>query len=174
MSDGPPSDAVSHVVIGRVAGPRGVAGELKIEIVTDFPERFAQLKRVFLGESLTPFEVEMSSLFKRMALLKLRGVETVEQAAKLTGQLVLVPVEEAVPLAEGQYYWHEIIGLEVWTTDGQFLGHVTDILRTGANDVYVVHNGKEILVPAIEQVIKEIKPDEGKMIIEPMPGMLES
>lgn len=166
------SGVPSHLVIGRIAGVRGVKGELRVTVLTDFPERFLGLKRVFVGGDLKPYEVEKSRLFKGAALLKLRGVDSVDDALRLKGKFVHVPVEEAVPLPEGQYYWHEIIGLEVWTTTGELLGKVTEILRTGANDIYVVHDGKEILIPAIEQVVKEISPRKGRILVELMPGLV--
>jgi 16S rRNA processing protein RimM len=163
----------SHLVIGRISGLRGVKGELKVEILSDFPQRFRHLKQVFLGEELAPYEVERSRLHQGVALLQLKGVEAVDAANRLIGKTVHVPLSEAVPLVEGEYYWHQVIGLEAQTTSGETLGHVTDIIRTGANDVYVVRgvDGKEILLPAIEQVIKAINPDEGKMIVELMPGL---
>lgn len=167
----PSSEVPSHLTIGRIVGPRGVKGELRVLILTDFPNRFVGLKKVFVGDDLMPYEVETSRLFKGSALVKLRGVENMLDAAKLKDKFVYVPVKEAVPLPEGQFYWYEIIGLEVWTTEGNLLGKVTDILRTGANDVYVVRNAREILIPAIEQVVKEIDVKKGRMVVELMPGL---
>lgn len=164
--------APSHLVIGRIAAARGVKGELKVTIYTDFPQRFLDLKRVFVGEELQPFEVEASRLYKGTALLKLRNINSANDAAKLVGKFVHIPIDEAVPLEEGQYYWHEIIGLEVWTTAGVRLGRVTEILRTGANDIYVVRDRKEILIPVIEQVVKQIDPKKGRIIVELLPGLV--
>lgn len=169
-----PRGEVSHLIIGRILGARGVKGELRVQILTDFPRRFASLKRVFVGDHLTPYEVETVRFHKNIVLLKLRNVDTAEEAECLRGQAIKVPVEEAVPLAPGEFYWHQIIGLEVWTTSGDYLGKVTEILVTGANDVYVVRSdSREVLIPAVADVIKEIAPEKGKIIIEPMPGLLD-
>ncbi|MCL5265334.1 MAG: ribosome maturation factor RimM [Chloroflexi bacterium] len=168
-----PLSATSHLVIGRVLGPRGVKGELRVQVLTDFPDRFAKLKTVFVGEELRLYQVEHSRLVKGTALLKLQGIDSADEAMKLRGRSIHVPVEEAVPLSEGQYYWHQIIGLDVWTTEGVLLGKLTEILRTGANDVYVVQkDDKEVLLPAIEQVIKEIDLEKGRMVVELMLGMV--
>jgi 16S rRNA processing protein RimM len=87
--------------------------------------------------------------------------------------LIYVPVEEAEPLGEDEYYWYQIIGLQVWTVEGRFLGKVTDILPTGSNDVYVVTGPEgEALVPAIEDVIALIDLEEGRLVVNPLEGML--
>jgi len=168
------SGKVSHLTIGRILAPRGVRGELRVQVLTDFPKRFSWLKRVFIDDHLTQYEVERVRFFKDQVLLKLRDVDTPEAAEPLRGKEIKVPIEEAVPLAAGEYYWYEIIGLEVWTTSGRRIGKVTEILETGANDVYVVRtDSREVLIPVIADVIKEIAPDKGRIIIEPIPGMLD-
>lgn len=143
-------------------------------MLSDFPDRFAGLESVYIGRMHQPYEVEWTRRHRNQVLLKLTGVETPEQAGALRGALVFVPAAEAVALAEGQYYWHQIIGLDVQTSDGRHLGRISDILRTGSNDVYVVPSGRqELLIPAIEDVVKEIDLQRRRMIVEPMPGMLD-
>ncbi len=101
-----------------------------------------------------------------------RGVADREAAEALRGWLVQVPEDEAWKLPKGQYYWHQIIGLAVVTRDGRRLGTVADILETGANDVYVVRReGADLLLPAIKDVVKEISPERGEMVVELLPGM---
>ncbi len=148
----------------------GYRGELKIEILTDFPERFASLRTVYLGDDAKSFSVERARLHgKNAAIIKLVGVDSPEAGAKLRDQFVQVPTDEAVPLPEGKLYLYQLVGLKVRTVAGENLGEVTDVLDTsGANDVYVVvGNGREILVPAIPQVIKEINVEEGWMVVDP-------
>ncbi len=148
----------------------GYRGELKIEILTDFPERFASLRTVYLGDDAKSFSVERARLHgKNAAVIKLAGVDSPEAGAKLRDQLVQVPTGEAVPLPEGKLYLYQLVGLSVKTVAGETLGEVTDVLDTsGANDVYVVTgNGREILLPAIPQVIKEIDVEQGFMIVDP-------
>lgn len=166
--------SVQFVSIARILAPHGIHGELKAQILTDFPERFSRLKQVHVGPEHRSFAVHSTRRHQRHLLLKLANVDTIEQAEALRGQLIEVPLGEAVPLAEAEYYWHEVIGLEVHTADGRALGRIDDILRTGSNDVYVVCAGRrEILIPAIDDVVKEIDVARGRMVIEPMPGLLE-
>lgn len=151
----------------------GFRGELKIEILTDFPDRFASLSKVFLGEDAKPFSVELARLHGRAALLKLQGIDTPEDAAKWRDALVQVARSEAVPLPEGQLYLYQVLGLVVKTTKGETIGKIVQVLDTGANDVYVIQSDtREILIPAIPSVIKETDLELGEMIIEPMEGLL--
>jgi 16S rRNA processing protein RimM len=162
-----------YLTIGRVLKPWGFHGELKIEIMTDFPERFASLQTVYLGEDAKPFPVERARLSAKAARLKLKGIDTEQAAARLRNQLVQIPTDEAAPLPEGKYYFYQLIGLRVKTMQGQDLGEVVDILETGANNVYVVKNGeREVLIPAIEPVVKKVDLANGEMLVEPMEGLL--
>jgi 16S rRNA processing protein RimM len=105
-------------------------------------------------------------------ILRLAGLTDRDEAEALRGWLVQVPENEAWTLPEGRYYWHQIIGLRAVTADGRALGTVADILETGANDVYVVaREGGELLVPAIKDVVKEIAPERGELVVELLPGM---
>ncbi len=162
-----------YLTIGRVLKPWGFRGELKIEIMTDFPERFASLHTVYLGEDSKPFPVEHARLLGKAARLKLKGIDTEQAAARLRNQLIQVPTDQAIPLPEGKYYLYQLIGLRVKTMQGQDLGEVVDILETGANNVYVVKNGeREILIPAIEPVVKKVDLANGELLIEPIEGLL--
>ena len=162
-----------YLVVGRIVAPWGVRGEVKVALETDFPERFKRLKRVYLGERMTSFVLEGSRLHKGHALLKLGGYDDRDAAEKLRGQLVQIPIEEAMPLGEGEYYVYQIVGLEVWTTEGEHLGRVSEVLFTGANDVYVVHGEKgEILIPAIEDVVLKVDLAGGRLTVELMEGLI--
>lgn len=168
-----PPRRTRYLTIARITSPRGTQGEVRAEILTDFPKRFALLKQVYLGDSFTPYKVQRARLHKGMVLLKLEGCDGTGAAEKLRGQQVQVPVEEAVPLPDGHYYWYQIIGLEVWTTQQRFLGSIKEVLRTGSNDVYVVAGeGRDFLIPAIQEVVKTIDLEHGRMVIEPMEDML--
>ena len=171
----PPSSRgeTEYLAIGEATSPHGVRGYLSVRILTDFPNRFRKLRSVYLGEEHRRLEVEKVRVLPDRVLLKLVGIDTPEVARELCHKLVYVPVSEAVPLAEGEYYWYQIIGLRVYTTDGRLLGEVKDILTTGSNDVYVVQGPKgEVLVPAIEDVISRVDLEKGALVIEPLPGML--
>jgi 16S rRNA processing protein RimM len=157
-------------VVGKVLAPWGTRGELKVEILTDFPDRFRELKGVYVGGK--SWMVEGYRRHRRWAILKLEGCADRNSAEKLRGELVEIPLEEAVPLSEDEYYIYQIVGLEVWTSEGEYLGRVSEVLFTGANEIYVVEGERgEILVPAIEDVVKGVELEEGRLIIEPLEGM---
>ena len=151
----------------------GIKGELKIRVITDFPRRrFRRGARVVIAGQ--PYTVGAIRAQPPNALLRLDEVTDRTAAEKLRGEDVEIAREEAGPPPRGQFYWHQVIGLTVIdvTTD-QPLGAVTDILETGANDVYVVTGERgEILVPAIKSVVKQIDPAAGRMLIQPLPGLL--
>lgn len=163
-----------YLIIGRVLKPFGVRGELKIEILTDFPERFASLRQIFLGDDAKSFAVESARLHSGAALLKLAGIDTPEDAAAWRNQLVYVAIADAVALPANQVYLYQLIGLRVKTRAGQALGEITEVLDTRANDVYIVSDGaREILLPAIPAVVKEINLARGEMLVELMDGLVE-
>ncbi len=140
---------------------------------TDFPERFERLKMVYLGEAATPFALESSRLHKEHVLLKLKGCNR-DMAEKLRGQWVQIPIEEAMPLGEDEYYVYQIIGLEVWTMMGEYLGQVSEVLFTGANDVYVVQGERgEILIPAVEDVVLEVDLADGRLTVNLPEGLMD-
>ncbi|MGD2207116.1 MAG: ribosome maturation factor RimM [Anaerolineae bacterium] len=164
------------MTIGRVVGVHGVRGEIKVQILTEDPYRFGLLKRVFIGlegEEPIPWELERYRLHKGRALLKLAGCHDRIRASMLHRQLVQVSLDEALPLDEDEYYEYQIIGLAVWTVNGEHLGNVIEILETGANDVYVVGGPgqRDILIPAIEGVILQVDLDAGKLVVKLLEGL---
>jgi len=160
-----------YVAVGRILGPWGRRGDLKVEPLTDFPERFA------IGCSLyvdgVAHTIEGSRWQKGKVYIKLSGIDSAAAAAALGQRLLEVPEEELRPLSEGEYYQFQILGLEVRTTEGQPLGKVVQILATGSNDVFVVHGeGGELLIPALNDVIKAIDLEEGWIEVELVEGLL--
>lgn len=143
-----------------------------MEVLTDFPQRLKPGAQVFLeGAS---YHIQRSRARGHQVILKLEGIETRDQAEALRGQYLEVPESALTPLREGQYYQHQIIGLEVLTAGGMALGSICEVIRTGSNDVYVARReGKELLIPAIADVVKEIDVVAGRMTIEVIPGLLE-
>ena len=165
------------ITIGRVLKTHGVRGEVRIEPLTDHPERFRKLKRVFLvssgGKKKECQVLAMRDLGGSLLLL-LSGHESPEKARELNGWLVQIPEEEAVPLPEGQYYWFELIGMEVESESGEKLGRITDIFPTGSNDIYVMKSGRrEVYLPAIKDVIKQVDRKARRMVIHVMEGLLD-
>ena len=169
MSDASPDLPDSAVTIGRVAGVHGIHGEVKVEPLTDFPERFRQGRRVWLEG--TPRSIQNSRWQRRLVYLKLTGIDSREAAQRLQGQELRVPDLLAIE-AEDVYYQHDIVGLRVEEESGEALGTVVDILATGANDVYVVHGERgELLLPAIEDVVKRVDVAGGRIVVELLPGL---
>jgi 16S rRNA processing protein RimM len=174
-SSGLQQPELRYLAIGKVIRAHGLRGEVSVAILTEFPERFQTTEWVYLGNQYeaAPYRLESHRWHKKNVLLTLAGITNRTQAEALKGQFVQVPLEEAVPLPEGAYYFHQLIGLETITTTGQRLGVITDILETGANDVYVVEsNGQEMLLPAIADVIKAVDLEKGQMIVEVIDGLI--
>jgi len=162
------------LVIGRVMSTHGYQGEVKVEPLTDFPQRFQDLDQVCLQfpqgrESV--LAVESARMAGSRVILKFKQYQSRESAAELRGALLKVKRSMAVDLPEGHYFFHQIIGLLVVTTTGENLGEITEVLRTGANDVYVTDR---VLIPATKEVVRDIDLEAGVMTIEPLEGLIES
>ncbi len=168
------------LIIGKITAPRGIRGEVKVEIWTDFPERFTEMETVYIGgdegEANYPprlFEVERARPHKKHILLKLGGVDTRNDAEEFRQQFLYVSTEETEPLSSEEYYVHQIIGLRVLTDEGEQLGAVSDVWPTGSNDVYVVEReGKPLLIPATKEVVREINLKEDCIIVKLLDGLL--
>jgi 16S rRNA processing protein RimM len=175
-SSGSLQPELRYLAIGRVVRAHGVKGEISVSILTDFPERFETTEWVYLGDEFeaTAHRLETYRWHKKNILLTLAGITDRNQAGRLKGQLVQVPIEEAMPLPEGSYYLYQLMGLQVITSGGNILGSVTDIIETGANDVYVIKKDsqREILLPAIPDVVKSIDIEQGRMIVELIDGLI--
>jgi 16S rRNA processing protein RimM len=160
--------------VAQVLAPHGIRGELKCRIVTDFPkQRFKRGNTVLLDGAERV--VQAARIQGQVVLLRLEDITDRTIAEQFRGKDVLIPADQAVKLPKGEFYWHEVIGLEVIdATTRIVLGRVSDILETGANDVYVVKTpgGRELLIPAIKDVVKDIDPALGHIVVEPLPGML--
>ena len=159
--------AIDRISIGQVVAPHGVRGDVRAQILSDFPERFLTLKTVFLEDN-TKLTVESARFHKQFVLLKFRGLDTMNAVEPLKGKLIQVTREDVVVLPEGHYYFFDIIGLAVYTEDGESLGEVTDILQTGSNDVYVAEKQgqKPLLIPALKEVVRHIDIADKKMIVK--------
>ncbi len=165
------SSEPEFIIIGKILAPWGSRGKLKVEVATDFPQRFAPSSKVYINRQ--PMTIDSAEWQKKKAIIKLSTIDNIEDAEKLRGQLIEIHHSELYPLPQGQYYHFQVIGLEVRTTQGELLGNVTEILSTPSNDNYVVSGAKgEILIPAIEDVVKSIDLDKGCLIIEPIEGLL--
>lgn len=161
-------DGGGWLSIGRVAGVFGLHGELKVELLTDFPERFGLLEQVYVGAAKSVYRLERTRPHKTHLLVKLEGVDTPEAAVSLAGQDLEIPRDQAVRLPAGHYFLRDLIGCVVTTADGEEVGTVTDVLRTGSNDVYVVGSGRgELLIPGTTEAIHRLDLNEKRMVVEP-------
>ena len=160
-----PSVPDGRIVIGRVGAAHGIQGDLRIIPLTDFPERFDALREVMVGDEL--LHVERVKPQGKNVLVRFREYAVREDAQRLTGRLLTVARAEAAPLDEGEYYVFDIVGLTVYDEENNELGTVENVLRTGSNDVYAVRSedGREILIPALRAVVREIDVPGGRMTV---------
>lgn len=166
------------VVIGRVSRPHGIKGEISIEYFNpEDPRLFSRYQMIFLqGDEGDPQAYRPITVrpHKRSIVALLEGIRTREEAEQLRGKTVLVDSAELPPLEEDEYYWHEILGMRVVTEGGRQVGTVAEIVPTGSNDVYVVREGtKEILIPAIKEVIVAIDRQTRTIVMRPLEGLLQ-
>ncbi len=165
------------VDVGTVVSIHGLAGELVVRTAADDPEaptRYRTMHWYTRDGSEKEMTVESSRIHKGMALIKFRGVDDRDEAQEFVGGRFRVRREELVPLEEGRFYVVDLIGLSVETTDGRKIGPVRDVLQTGANDVYVIdYEGREVLIPAVDAIVKSVDPSSGKIVIEAMDGLLD-
>ena len=163
--------------VGAVTSTHGLAGEVKVFPTTDDPKRFKKLKQVLLdtGKDMLPLGVEHVKFFKNMVILKFKGYDRIEDIMGFKGKNLYVTRENAVRLKKDEYFIADLIGMKVYTEDEAYLGELTEVITTGANDVYTVHmeNGKDVLIPAIGQCILNVYVEHETMQVHLLEGLLE-
>lgn len=167
-----------RVVIGKVLTPHGVKGEFRVLPLTDFPERFKNLKKAYLQDG-RPVDIESTRPHKQFFLVKLVGFDTMDAAAALRNMTLEVEREDVAPLPPGHFYIFDIIGMQVYSDTGENLGIVTEVLETGSNDVYIVDQPAndhkktpQILIPALKDVVLEIDVAAKKMTVRLPEGLI--
>jgi len=170
----PPVGEPEYLEVGFVRRPHGVKGEMIMEIRTDFPERLKTGMTVFVGEQYRPMVIASLRQHAKGVLVRFRGSKNPEDAGLYRNTSVFVPTAGRPELPEGEYYHHQLLGLNVVTDDDRELGTLVDILETGANDVYTVRdsNGTEILLPAIPPVILDISLADRQMRVHLLEGLI--
>jgi len=162
--------------IGQIVNTFGIKGQVKVVPFTDDITRFDYLKNVYVKnkKETKQYEVEEVKYHKNFVLLKFKGINYMEEAETLRDSFLEVDREDAIPLEEDTYYIVDLIGLEVYSDENKLLGKLEDIFNTGSNDIYVVKDelGKQILLPAISDVIKQINIEEGKIIVHLIEGLM--
>lgn len=165
-----PKAPPDYLVVGRVLRPHGVRGELRLEVQTDSPGHLEEVSKVYVGGRHKAYDLEAFRMHRGVLLVTLAGVLDRDQADRLRGELVSVRFGDAAPLGKGEYYHHQIIGLNVVADTGEDLGQIVEIIQTGANDVYVTRGpGGEVLLPAISSVILSIEPP--KVVVHLLDGL---
>ncbi len=163
--------------VGAITTTHGIAGEVKVFPTTDDPKRFKKLKSVLLdtGKGMQELEIVQVKFFKNMVILKFRDHNRIEDVMGFKGKDLYVTRDHAVKLEENENFIADLIGMKVYEEDENCLGTLTDVMQTGANDVYVVEmeNGKEVLIPAIRQCILDVDVENNKMIVHLLEGLLE-
>ncbi len=166
-----------YLRVGVISSTHGIKGEVKVFPTTDDPERFRALRQVILdtGKEYRKLTITGVKFFKNQVILKFKGYDNINEIEKYKGKDLLVSREDAVPLGENENFIVDLIDMEVLTDAGEKLGVLTDVLKTGANDVYVVENaeGKELLLPAIPDCILEVNVEEKRMLVHVLEGLLD-
>ena len=163
--------------IGQIVNTFGIKGEVKVVPFTDDITRFDELKEIYVEKKneLKLFQIEQVNYKKNMVILKLKGIETVEEAEKLRNCYLKIDRKDAKKLPKDTYFIVDLLGLDVYTDEGKSLGKVDDIYNAGSSDIYVVKDelGKQILLPAIKDVLKEVDLENQKIIVHLIKGLVD-
>lgn len=165
-----------YLEVGQIVNTFGVKGIVKVNPFTDDITRFEDLKKLFIckKDQMQEIEIEEVKYHKNMVLLKLKGIDDINKAERLKGLYLKIHRKDAIPLPEGTYFIADLIGLKVYADDGKLLGKVDDIYNNGSTDIYVIKDelGKQILLPGIEEVLKEINLEQEKIIVHLLKGLI--
>lgn len=167
---------IQELQVGVITQTHGIRGEVKVFPTTDDAHRFKRLREVILdnGKERLVMEIEGVKFFKQYAILKFKGYDSINEIERYKGAKLLVTREHAVRLKKDEYFIADLIGMRVLTEEGEVFGTLTDVLSTGANDVYTVRreDGTEVLLPAIKECILQIDMEQSRMTIHVMDGLL--
>ena len=164
----------THFQVGIYTNTHGIRGEIKVFPTTDDPKHFKKLKKVTLRapKEERVLEIESVRFAKQMVLLKFKGIDNINDIEPLKGAGLFVPREEAIPLKKNEYFIADLIGLMVYTDEGEELGRLSEVIQTGANDVYAVQTAQgELLLPAIADCVQEVDVEAGTMTVHIMEGL---
>ena len=170
----PAAGEPAFLVIGKMRRPHGVAGDALVEIYTDFPERLQPDVVVYVGEDHLPLTICRRRIHNDGLLLAFKNITTPEQVGRFRNQILYIPKKKAPKLSSGEYYQYQLLNLAVEDEAGRCLGKITEIIETGANDVYEVTDeaGHEFLLPAIAEVILDVDLDRKTMRVHLLPGLV--
>ncbi len=173
MRSGVASDGL--VAIGQILGAFGVRGEVKVLPLTDFPERFLNTKRVYLGSRSTEATIASARPHDKAWLVSFEGLSERDAVEKLKDIYIMVPEEETLPLQESRYYVFQLVGCQVFTEEGERIGEVCDATTGAGNDLLVISRpgGRESLVPFAREFVRLVDTERKRVVLAPIPGLLE-
>lgn len=165
------------IMVGKITNTHGHKGAVKVQSMTDYPERFEELQEVFMvdGDKKEKMTINSVKYQKSNLILEIDEIKDMNQAELYKGKYLYIEMKDIRPLPEGEFYIFQLIGLKVYENNN-YLGEIFDIIQTGSNDVYIVKNeknGKEILIPALKKVVMNIDIENKKMQVELLEGMLD-
>lgn len=174
-TDSPASGESVFLAVGKLRRPHGVRGDILLEVFTDFPERLAPGVNLYVGDEHKPLRLIRARNRDNLLILRFSGYITPEQVNELTNQILYVKAAEIPALPEGEYYHHQLVGLNVTQDTGEPLGSIAEVIETGANDVLVVKlpSGKELLLPWNNDVICQVDLGQKLITVHLIPGLLE-
>lgn len=173
---GPPAmGELSFILAATLRRPHGLKGEVAVSLETDFPDRLQKGTRLYLGEDHVPVAIASRRPHADGLLLSFEEFPDLASVQPFRNVPLFVPVEDRPPLPEGEYYQHQLLGLQVVEEDGAILGTLAEILATGANDVYLVRppDGGELLLPATSEVVRQVSLAEKRIVVHLLPGLRE-
>jgi len=164
--------STEFLAVGRVLRPHGVRGELLLASLTDYPEHLSEQKTVYLGDPPQAHPLAGVRIHRSQLIIRLADCHDRAEADAFRDQIVQIEAQSAAPLPPGLYYHHQLIGLAVYTEEGEHLGELTEVLETGANDVYVVTGPKEeLLLPVIAEVIRSVDLEAHRLTVHLLEGL---
>ena len=165
-----------YLEIGQIVNTFGIKGMVKVKPFTDDIRRFDRLEKVYIKKQneKKEYQIEEVKYHKEMVLIKFKGIDNIGAANLLKNSYLIVDREQEEPLEEGRYYIVDMLGIDVYTEEGNLLGKLDDIYNTGSNDIYVVKDelGKQVLLPALKEVIKQVDIENRKMVVHLIPGLI--
>lgn len=167
---------MNYYEVGKIINTHGIKGELKIISKTDFPEdRFKPGNILYIRDNgkINSYEIKSHRTHKQFEMITFKGLENINLVENLKGKTLEISEEQQESLSDGNYYYHQIIGLDVFSEDNNYIGVIKEIMSPGANDVWVVKRkgSSDLLLPAIKDVIKKIDLEQNKVIIELLDGL---
>lgn len=175
-SGSPSTGEPEYLLVGSLRRAHGVRGEMVMEVLTDFPERLKPGTKAFVGPAHNPMILTGTRVHSEGLLIKFEGVDTPEQAGRYRNHSVYVTTADRPPLPEGQFYEHQVLGFAVIEDEsGKAIGTLSGIMRTGANDIYVVArpDGSEVLLPVIASVVLNLDADTRSIRVHLLPGLID-